>query len=117
MTSAIRIRCRGGPHGTRIWQSLPRHSRQYLSDRLISPRPGSHLKEELLAALGKVSRTPIREALRRLCAEGLVDFQPNRGAYVTTWEQRDIEEIFYLRMHLKKDTARSLPRGASRPGN
>lgn len=63
--------------------------------------PGSHLKEELLAALGKVSRTPIREALRRLCAEGLVDFQPNRGAYVTTWEQRDIEEIFYLRMHLE----------------
>lgn len=63
--------------------------------------PGAHLKEELLAALGQVSRTPIREALRRLCAEGLVDFLPNRGAYVTTWDQRDIEEIFYLRMQLE----------------
>jgi DNA-binding GntR family transcriptional regulator len=63
--------------------------------------PGTHLKEELLAALGKVSRTPIREALRRLCAEGLVDFVPNRGAYVTTWEARDIEEVFNLRMRLE----------------
>ena len=92
MTSAIRIRCREGRHGTRIWQS-----HRVIRDSIVTGSfpPGSHLKEELLAALGKVSRTPIREALRRLCAEGLVDhFQPNRGAYVTTWEQRDIEEIF-----------------------
>jgi len=63
--------------------------------------PGTHLKEELLAALSKVSRTPIREALRRLCAEGLVDFLPNRRAYVTTWDARDIEEVFNLRMRLE----------------
>jgi DNA-binding GntR family transcriptional regulator len=63
--------------------------------------PGTHLKEELLASLGKISRTPIREALRRLSAEGLVEFLPNRGAYVTSWEQRDIEEIFHLRMLLE----------------
>jgi DNA-binding GntR family transcriptional regulator len=63
--------------------------------------PGAHLKEELLASLGKISRTPIREALRRLSAEGLVEFLPNRGAYVTSWEQRDIDEIFHLRTLLE----------------
>lgn len=63
--------------------------------------PGAHLKENLLASIGKVSRTPIREALRRLCAEGLIDFLPNRGAYVRTWAERDIEEIFHLRMLLE----------------
>jgi DNA-binding GntR family transcriptional regulator len=63
--------------------------------------PGTHLKENLLASIGKVSRTPVREALRRLSAEGLVNFLPNRGAYVRTWVQRDIKEIFHLRMLLE----------------
>jgi DNA-binding GntR family transcriptional regulator len=46
---------------------------------------GERLREEELAQLAGVSRTPIREALRRLDAEGLVEFQPNRGASVTVW--------------------------------
>src|SRR6476661_1563391 len=56
--------------------------------------------EKAYAAIG-VSRTPVREALRRLHAEGLVDFVANRGAYVLTWDKSDVEEVFGLRMVLE----------------
>jgi DNA-binding GntR family transcriptional regulator len=62
---------------------------------------GSHLKAEDLAVAIGVSRTPVREALRRLHAEGLVDFVANRGAYVLTWDKSDVEEVFGLRMVLE----------------
>lgn len=69
----------------------------------LSPdrRPGERLKEEELAASLGVSRTPIREALRRLAAEGIVEFVPNRGAHVATWGGTDLEEIFNLRARLE----------------
>jgi DNA-binding GntR family transcriptional regulator len=62
---------------------------------------GSHLKAEDLAVAIGVSRTPVREALRRLHAEGLVDFVANRGAYVLNWDQSDVDEVFGLRMVLE----------------
>jgi DNA-binding GntR family transcriptional regulator len=62
---------------------------------------GSHLKAEDLAVAIGVSRTPVREALRRLHAEGLVDFVANRGAYVLNWNRSDVEEVFGLRMVLE----------------
>ena len=46
---------------------------------------GTRLGEAELAGRLSVSRTPIREALSRLAAEGLVEIQPNRGARVATW--------------------------------
>jgi DNA-binding GntR family transcriptional regulator len=62
---------------------------------------GSHLKAEDLAVAIGVSRTPVREALRRLHAEGLVDFVANRGAYVLNWDKSDVEEVFGLRLVLE----------------
>jgi DNA-binding GntR family transcriptional regulator len=67
---------------------------------------GSHLKAEDLAVAIGVSRTPVREALRRLHAEGLVDFVANRGAYVLSWDKSDVEEVFGLRMVLESFGAR-----------
>ena len=58
---------------------------------------GTRLREEDLAALLGVSRTPVREALRRLHAEGLVEVTPNRGAVVARWNAEDLDEIFELR--------------------
>ena len=66
---------------------------------------GAHLKAEDLAVAIGVSRTPVREALRRLHAEGLVDFVANRGAYVLTWDRSDVEEVFGLRMILESFAA------------
>jgi DNA-binding GntR family transcriptional regulator len=62
---------------------------------------GERLGEiEVAAALG-TSRTPVREALRRLGSEGLVEVLPNRGARVRTWTAQDLEETYELRAVLE----------------
>jgi DNA-binding GntR family transcriptional regulator len=65
-----------------------------------------HLVEADLAAQLDVSRTPVREALRRLASEGLVTFQPNRGARVAGWSEAELAEIFELRALLESYGAR-----------
>jgi DNA-binding GntR family transcriptional regulator len=62
---------------------------------------GQHLTGERLAEVAGVSRTPVREALRRLHAEGLVRVVPNQGAYVTGWTGADISQMFELRTVLE----------------
>lgn len=66
---------------------------------------GARLGEvELAESLG-VSRTPVREALRRLGSEGLVETLPNKGARVRTWSTRELEGIFDLRALLEGHAA------------
>ena len=72
--------------------------------------PGQHLKEEELSAEIGLSRTPIREALRRLANEGLVVFARNQGTFVTTFEDDDIDEIFQLRAMLEAHGVRRAAR-------
>jgi DNA-binding GntR family transcriptional regulator len=67
---------------------------------------GQRLREEELAARVGVSRTPVREALRRLNAEGLVDFTPNRGAKVTAWSERELADLYEARAMLEGFGAR-----------
>jgi DNA-binding GntR family transcriptional regulator len=67
---------------------------------------GSRLTEQELATTAGVSRTPIREALRRLHAEGLVHFEPNHGAVVALIGLEEAEEIFELRALLEPISAR-----------
>ena len=64
-------------------------------------KAGARLTEEDLARSTGVSRTPIREALRRLQAEGLVRLEANHGAIVAPFELADAEEIFELRAVLE----------------
>jgi DNA-binding GntR family transcriptional regulator len=72
---------------------------------------GARLGEiEIADELG-LSRTPVREALRRLGSEGLVEVLPNRGARVRTWTAQDLEETYELRAVLEGLAAR---RAASR---
>lgn len=73
---------------------------------------GSRLREEELAAQLGVSRTPIREALRRLDAEGWLRVVPNQGAFAASWSRQDIEEIFDLRALLE---AHACEQAAMRP--
>jgi DNA-binding GntR family transcriptional regulator len=69
---------------------------------LSGERPGGEwLREDDLAALIGVSRTPVREALRRLAAEGLVTHEPNRGVQVHSWTMEDLKEVFELRSLLE----------------
>jgi DNA-binding GntR family transcriptional regulator len=63
--------------------------------------PGSVLRQEQLSSQYAVSRTPVREALRRLSALGLVSFEPNRGFRVRTISRREMWEAFLLRAELE----------------
>lgn len=63
--------------------------------------PGQRLQETELAAALKVSRSPIREALRQLASDGLVVEFPNRGVFVKEFTARDIEEVFDVRVLLE----------------
>src|SRR3989440_12330811 len=63
--------------------------------------PGTVLRQEQLSEQFQVSRTPIREALRRLAALGLVDFVPNRGVRVRTLSREELHEAFLVRAELE----------------
>jgi len=63
--------------------------------------PGQRLKEEELARELGISRTPVREALLILQAEGLVDAAPNRGAVVRSHAAGDLEDLYQLRALLE----------------
>jgi len=66
---------------------------------------GDRLKESVLAATIGVSRTPVREALRRLSAEGLIDFSSSHRAAVAQWGDENISELFRLRSTLESYAA------------
>lgn len=74
---------------------------------------GGRITEQEVAAASGVSRTPVREALRRLQSEGLVDFTPNFGAVVTAWTEADADEVFELRAMLEAYGARRAARHAT----
>jgi DNA-binding GntR family transcriptional regulator len=63
--------------------------------------PGARLREEELAERTGVSRTPVREALRKLANEGFVEFQPRRGVQVISWTDQDLDELFGVRALLE----------------
>lgn len=72
--------------------------------------PGARMGEAELAERLGVSRTPVREALSRLAAEGLVEIVPNRGARVATWTVAELEGVFDLRSVLEPQlTAFAVP--------
>lgn len=58
--------------------------------------PGEHITERALCEITKVSRTPVREALRRLAAEGMLLGSEKRGFFVTIVDRQEIIEIFDL---------------------
>lgn len=69
-------------------------------------RPDERLVEEQLAERLGVSRTPVRQALTMLEAEGLVEIAPNRGAVVCSFSIEDVWDIYDLRAVLEGYAAR-----------
>jgi DNA-binding GntR family transcriptional regulator len=67
---------------------------------------GTRLRQEELAAGLGVSRTPLREALRRLASEGLVDFKPNRGATVSRDDVANLWHAWAARVVIEPGAAR-----------
>src|SRR5437762_12907446 len=62
---------------------------------------GSRLRQESLASEFGVSRTPVREALRKLQAGGVVELEPNRGAVVRGPTAREVREAYEVRAELE----------------
>ena len=76
--------------------------------------PGTVLRQEHLSEQFDVSRTPIREALRRLAALGLVSLEPNRGVRVRTLSREELREAFLVRAELESlATELAVPRMTS----
>jgi DNA-binding GntR family transcriptional regulator len=77
-----------------------------IRDRIIAGKypPGLRLSQQQLAEELKVSRTPLREALQKLEAEGLVTGQANRGMEVAAVSLRDVEETYALRLMVEPPT-------------
>jgi DNA-binding GntR family transcriptional regulator len=63
--------------------------------------PGAHLVENDLTMRFAVGRGPVREALRRLAAEGLIDHFPHRGAWVRRLTRDELRELFQIRTELE----------------
>ena len=74
-----------------------------LRDRILNEEyeHGQKLNELALANELKISRTPIREALKQLELEGLVESIPNKGVYVKGFSPRDIDDMFEIRCALE----------------
>lgn len=73
--------------------------------------PGARLVQEKLAADLQVSRIPLREALHKLAAEGLVETRPQRGMVVAELGRDDVAELFALRLQLEPSLAEEVVRG------
>lgn len=77
-----------------LYQEVAERLRQRIFAHELAP--GSWVDEQALATHFGISRTPLREALKVLAAEGLVTLKPRRGCYVTEIFERDLDDIFPL---------------------
>jgi DNA-binding GntR family transcriptional regulator len=92
-----------------LWERV----HQYLRQEILANRlpPGTELGEVALAESLGVSRGPIREALGRLAAEGLVTVRPRRGALVSSLSKEEFLEAYQVREALEMLAARlAVPR-------
>ena len=75
--------------------------------------PGARLREEEVGARLKLSRTPVREALRRLEAEGIVEHRPRAGAVVRRLSHAEVVELYEMRLVLERTAAEMAARHGS----
>jgi len=75
-----------------LHQEVATRLRQRIVEGQIAP--GAKLNERELSELLQVSRTPLREAIKMLAAEGLVELLPNRGAVAASLSEQDVADTF-----------------------
>jgi DNA-binding GntR family transcriptional regulator len=69
-------------------------------------KPGDRVIEQYIAQQMKISRSPVREAIRELVAQGILQFEPRKGAYVSPIVPNEIKSTYMLRSRLEGLTAR-----------
>jgi DNA-binding GntR family transcriptional regulator len=98
-------------HAAPLRQQVVRALRESILDGELAP--GERLLENALCERYDVSRTVIREALRQLESESLINVLPNRGPIVTVLEQHDIEALYEVRRSLEGLAGELFARNAS----
>jgi len=94
-----------------LYQDVAELLRQRIFQRELEP--GSWIDELKIAEQYGISRTPLREALKVLAAEGLVTMKVRRGAYVTEVSAQDLSDVYHLLSLLESDAAGVVAQRAS----
>lgn len=94
-----------------LYEEVAELLRQRIFNRELEP--GSWIDELKLAEEYGISRTPLREALKVLAAEGLVTMKVRRGAYVTEVSEKDLADVYHLLSLLESDAAGVVARQAT----
>ena len=94
-----------------LYEEVAELLRQRIFKRELEP--GSLIDERKIAEEYCISRTPLREALKVLAAEGLVTMKVRRGAYVTEVSDKDLADVYHLLALLESDAAGVVAQRAS----
>lgn len=94
-----------------LYEEVAEQLRQRIFRRELEP--GSWIDELKIAEEFGISRTPLREALKVLAAEGLVTMKVRRGAYVTEMSEKDLRDVYHLLSLLESDAAGVVARTAT----
>ena len=86
-----------------LYEQVAEQLRQRIFRRELEP--GGWIDELKIAEEFGISRTPLREALKVLAAEGLVTMKVRRGAYVTEMNDKDLRDVYHLLALLESDAA------------
>jgi len=104
------------PEGLFVLEGRP--TAQLIADQLREQivqgtfRPGQQINESVIAGQLNTSRGPLREALQRLCQEGILVSHRNRGVFVMELETDDIQEIYAVRESVESAAANTLLDGS-----
>jgi DNA-binding GntR family transcriptional regulator len=93
-----------------LYEEVADRLRQQIYSRVLEP--GSWIDEMKLSQQFGISRTPLREALKVLAAEGLVTMKLRRGAYVTEVSRDDVAQVYHLLALLESDAAATVAANA-----
>ena len=94
-----------------LYEEVAERLRQRIYARELAP--GDWIDELKIAEELGISRTPLREALKVLAAEGLVTMKVRRGAYVTETSAKDLADVYHLLELLETDAAAMVAQHAS----
>ena len=94
-----------------LYTEVAERIRQQIYQRHLPP--GSWIDELKIAASLGISRTPLREALKVLAAEGLITIKVRRGAYVTEASEKDLKDVYHLLSLLESDAAATVAERAT----
>ncbi len=96
-----------------LYEEVAESLRQRIFNRELPP--GSWIDELKIAEAYGISRTPLREALKVLAAEGLVTMKVRRGAYVTEVSEQDLADVYHLLSLLESDAVGVVAQNATLP--